>query len=149
MKWLWAAYRRGVFDRLPEFPQGMDTFQFQTAFLNAVSEKLFSAGGEIWLFIAPTVRGEIPIGMVNATPSAGHLQPHVVWFPEASGRNKMECTLKWLVEMKKTWKIDIWANPDDYQFFWHLCKYGVLRTVGKYRKFFPNGHDAYLFQSVT
>ena len=149
MKWLWAAYRRGVFAHLPEFPDGMDTFDFQTTILGVLSENIFGRKGEAWLFIAQTPRGEIPVGMVIAVPNRGHIEPHVFWFPEASARNKLECAIKWLHEMKKTWKIDLWIRASDWQFYDHLCKYGLLRTVGKYRKHFEDGEDAFIFQSVS
>lgn len=148
MKWLWAAYRRGVFGHLPEFPAGMDTATFQQAML-AVFGDLLARGGDGWLFLARTAKGEIPVGLVIAFPNRGHIEPHVFWFPEAGARNKLECALKWLVEMKQRWKIDLWIRARDWQFYDHLCKYGVLRTVGKYRGCFEDGEDAFIFQSVN
>ena len=148
MKWLWAAYSRGVFSHLPEFPEGLDKFEFQSTMLAILGGNIFRPGGEAWMFLARTPRGEIPVGLVIAVPNRGHAEPHVFWFPEASARNKLECCIKWLQEMKKTWKIDLWIRPADWQFYDHLCKYGLIRTIGKYRNCFDNGEDALIFQSV-
>lgn len=147
MKWLWAAYRRGVFAHLPEFPGGFDPFAFRKAMM-AVFADLLARGGDAWIFIATTPKGEIPVGLVIAFPNRGHAEPHQFFFPEASPRNKLECSLKWLVEMKKRWKIDIWVRASQSGMFDHLCRYGVIRTVGKYRGCFEDGEDAFIYQSV-
>ena len=146
MKWLWAAYRRGVFKDTARFPEGLDTFQFQNTVLQFLAD-LFERHGEAWVAIGKTERGEIPIGFAVGTPGEHrHLETHIFWFPEASPRNKLECALKWLVDMKTDWRIDIWAREGSWKFFDHLCKYGVLRPVGKYKDF--DGSDAMFYQGV-
>ena len=149
MKWLWAAYRRGVFAHLPEFKDGMDTFQFQNTFLVMLGDRILGRGGEAWIFLGKTQRGEIPIGLAVGVPGEHkHLEPHVFWFPEASPRNKLECILKWLIDFKSDWRVDIWAKQPSWKFFDHLCKYGVLRPVGKYRDCFDDGGDGMLYHGV-
>lgn len=148
MKWLWAAYRRGVFSHLPEYPEGLDTFQFQTAMLGAISN-ILQTGGDAWIVTAKTLKTEMPVGLAILAVNGKHAEPHVFWFPEASARNKLECSVKWLTEMKQKYKLDLYIREPDWHFFDHLCKYGLLRTVGKYRNFFDNGEDAMLFQSVS
>lgn len=147
MKWLWAAYRRGVFAHLPEFPDGLDPFEFRTAIMLAL-DYILRAGGDAWVVVGVTPRGNIPVGLVTAVSHRGHIEPSVLWFPEASPRNRVECAVKWLHEIKKTHKIDLWVRPRDWQLFDHLCKYGLLRTIGKYRGHFDDGDDAFILQSV-
>lgn len=52
----------------------------------------------------------------------------MTWFPWASKRNVIECSLKFLRD------IDLYvvgySSTDDKDFFVHLCKYGVIRRVG-------------------
>lgn len=149
MRWLWAAYRRGVFSHLPEFAEGLDRDSFMATMLALLGSRIFKPGGEAWVFDGQTALGFIPIGMLIAVPNRGHAEPHLFWFPEASPRNKLECCVKWLHEMKQVWKIDLWIKEPDWQFYGHLCKYGLLRTVGKYRNCFEDGGDALIFQSVS
>lgn len=148
MKWLWAAYRRGVFSHLPEFPPGLESSEFRSVIL-AVLADLLSRGGEGWIFLAETERGSIPVGLIIGFPNRGHCEPHLFWFPEASARNKLECCVKWLHEVKRRWKIDIWVRASQTSLFEHLCKYGLIRTVGKYRGCFEDGEDAFIYQSVN
>lgn len=77
-------------------------------------------------------------------------EPHVLWFPWASKRNKLECTVGFLVELKKRVPFFIPAMERDVSFFRHVGKYGVLRQVGKWRDWpmFKNGENAVIFQSV-
>jgi len=145
MKYVWAAYKRGVFDHIPEFTPDLDPFAFNGLFLAIIGEKVLGQGGEVWIF-----EDKIPVGMIVATPGGeSHIEPHSFWFPEATPRNKLEFTLRWIIDMKKTYKLDIWPREKDWKFFHHLCKYGVLRPVGKRRKFFLDGEDAMYFQEVS
>lgn len=144
MKYLWAAYKRGVFKELP--PE-LDPFDFRRTVLASLEGIL--AAGEAWTLSAKTPKGEIPVGLVLARIKDGFCEPTVFWFPEASARNKLETSLRWLIDHKQKYKLVLWIGPKDWTFFGHLCKYGVLRTVGKYRGYFPDGTDALLFQGVT
>jgi hypothetical protein len=150
MPYLWAGYMRGAFDAVPELVEGMDSQEFLGVFLALIGDRVLADGGDVWTFFANTPKGEIPVGVVIASASReNHLEPHVFWFPEASARNKLECALKWIVETKEKHKLDMWVAEADWKFYDHLCKYGAIRTVGKRRKFFMDGRDAYLFQEVS
>lgn len=109
--------------------------------------KIFQSGGEAWMFYG---RQAIPLGMVvgHIVPETQSMEPHVFWFPEATARNKLECALKWLVDMKAKYALFLWIKEPDWNFYLHLCKYGAIREVGKYRNF-PGGGDAMLFQGVS
>jgi hypothetical protein len=106
---------------------------------------IFQAGGEAWVFYG---KASVPIGLIVAHIAGGRMEPHVFWFPEATARNRLECSLKWLVDMKPRYALFIFAKEPEWKFFEHLGKYGVIRAVGKYRNF-PGGGDAMLFQGVT
>ena len=100
-----------------------------------------------------TSKGEIPIGLASVRyeqcGKSRHSYPHVVWFPEASRRNRLECALKFLIELKNKSLVLISARAGEVEFFDHLCKYGVLRGVGKIWSYFGPGEDAVVFQGVT
>ena len=105
---------------------------------------VLNGGGEVWLFYAGKPH---PVGMVVGPRAGLGMEPHVFWFPEATARNKLECALKWLVDMKSKCALFLWIREPDWNFYNHLCKYGAIRPVGKYRNF-PGGGDAMLFQGT-
>ena len=149
LKYLWAAYKRGAFDAVPEFaPPGLDAVGFSEAAI-AFIEQFIGRGGEMYSLIGRTEHGRIPVGMVILLLGGDFAEPHVTWFPEASPRNRLELALAFLVEQKRHHKLLIWVRQRDWKLFNHLCKYGVIRTVGKYRGYFPDGDNAFLFQGVN
>src|SRR3990172_8443150 len=102
-------------------------------------------GGDAFIAISKTPRGEIPIGLCAMTMSQGQAWPHVFWFPEATIRGRLECTLKFLVALKEKVNVVIPSPSGDVAFFDHLCKYGVLRRIGTGRGWF-GASDATLFE---
>lgn len=145
MKYVWAAYKRGVFDQNPEIPSDLDPFEFKSVFLGILGTYILGSGGEAWI-----LEDKIPIGMVlGSLGGRNHLEPHVFWFPEATPRNKIEFSVRWIVDVKKKYKLDIWVHEANWKFYHHLCKYGIVRPVGKRRKFFNDDTDAMYFQEVN
>ena len=147
--WLWAAYKRGVFGN--DFPQDLNSAGF-TALLAGELEGLIRAGGDAYVLMAPTKRGVIPVGValvVKGAVKSGHNQgePFAYWFPEASPRNRLECTLKGLIDLKKDLVVRIHAPRPVWRFLDHLCKYGVIRRVGTVRGWYLDG-DAGEWQGV-
>jgi hypothetical protein len=129
-------------------PAGLQPPEFRKLTLAHVG-RVLEGGGEVFTFIGKTVKGEIPIGMVVANMNGKCCEPHVFWFAEATPRNKLECSLKWIVDMKEKVALFLWVREPDAHFFEHLGKYGCVRCVGKYRNFPLWSGDAYLFQGVT
>lgn len=140
--YLWAAYRKNVFK--DELPDGLTTEDFTKVILATIGN-VIQAEGEVWIFYGQSDR---PVGMIVGHVAGDRMEPHVFWFPWSTPRNRLECSLKWLVDMKPRFSLFIWAKEPNWNFFFHLCKYGVIREVGKYRKF-PGGGDAMLFQGVS
>lgn len=146
--YLYVAYKRGVFSHLGEMPDGLSPSEFKKYML-AAAGRVLEAGGELFVFIAKTPYGEMPVGLVVAHIMDIRLEPHVFWFHEASARNRLECALKWILDMKSKYALFIWCKEPDWKFFNHLGKYGAVRCVGKYRNFPHLNADAFLFQGVT
>jgi len=151
MKYVWAAYKRGAIGG-PIFPEGLEPADFRSR-LADLAIKMIRGNGEVTVLIGKTARGEIPLGLVMTIVTAGgdhapSASSHVQWFPEASPRNKLECAAKFLVDLKENVNVSITAAEPDWPFYAHLCDYGILRPVGKYRKWFTNGGDAMLYQAV-
>jgi hypothetical protein len=151
MKYVWAAYKRGAI-KGPLFPEGLEPADFR-AKLADLAIKLIRGNGEITILVGKTAHGQIPLGLVITVLAVGGdhapcASSHVQWFPEASARNKLECGARFLVDLKETVNVSISAAERDWPFYAHLCKYGILRPVGKYRKWFMDGGDAMLYQAV-
>ena len=142
LPYLWAAYRRGVFDDV--FPPSLTTAQFRAAIEDVVAG-LLDSGGDVFILKAKTGRGVIPVGLVDMVIHCGQGWPHVRWFPEASLRNRLECAMRFLSTGKLNMVVA--ALPEDVALFDHLCKYGVLRRIGVGIKW-HQGLDATLFETA-
>ena len=136
-------------DRAEFIPKNMTRDEFVYVFTGLVG-KLIDAGGDAFVLFGKSAQyGRIGIGLVTVARDANKLYPHVVWFPEATMRNRLESAARFLVEIKKMGVVLIYTIEAEARFFYHLGKYGILRPVGKIRGYFPDGGDSMLFQSVT
>lgn len=90
------------------------------------------------------------VGILAALPSADRylLTPRVIWFPWASSRNRLECSLKWLTEARKTTMPVFHVDEALRGFFRHLCRYGVLREVGVEHHVPRPGRTSWRYQAV-
>lgn len=88
------------------------------------------------------------MGVITALVFQYRVYPHVDWFPEASARNKIECIVHYLQEIKRVIHANVVSRPEDVHFFDHICKYGLLRRVGTLRKYHPDGANAELYETV-
>lgn len=146
--YLFAAYKRGY---LPVFAENLDRAGFVAELVQRVV--MARQVGDCTILVGRTERKDapygdmIPVGFVVMDVYQNLAWPHVVWFPEASTRNKVECALKYLVYLKESHKGIIVCNGRDVPFFSHLNKYGVIRQVGKLRGYY-DGEDGFLFETV-
>ena len=90
------------------------------------------------------------VGSVIIEGHGYHRNAEFQWFPEASPRNKLECSLKALLDIKKGHLLMFTvAEGRDMVFLGHLCKYGVLRRVGTIHRYLEDGTHAGLFQTKS
>ena len=150
MRWLWAAYRKGA---LPELPPELS----QDDFHNAVLEKLLgerpSRGA--WLLWAPAwneglgMKGEgRPIGFMIAYSAGAALEPHVLWFPWSSPRNRLEAVMQWLNEARKRSGVIVFVQDEDKRLYERLEDFKVLRRAGTLFGYWGNGKPALLFETI-
>lgn len=143
--WLWVAYVKGGFHSLP---RGMAKSELMTALADR-----YAGASEVYILTAKSKEagrnGSLdPVGLV-ATLSDGYtVRPKVEWFPMSSNRNKIEATLKWLHEMRKTRMPVFHVTPEDQPFFAHMCRYGVARLIGQVKNHTAPGVDAWEYQGV-
>lgn len=150
IKFLYAAYKRQA--KLNWIPDDLPPAEFRDAVFTRIAEHR-AMGGDILTMIGHTSLGEIPLGImeVNVTV-ADHIRPqavpHALWFPEASPRNKIESTVRFLDQLRQSFAVMIVAAEANWMFFNRVCQYGVLRPVGKLRNYHADGSDAMFYQGT-
>lgn len=139
-RWLYAAYKKGGFKETPE-DLTPDEFIFH-------SLEAFDGIDRIYLAVGKTRKGEIPVGVSRVNENAHLLEVHAEWFPWASDRNIMESTARFLDEHRKQFNI---IMPTLKQYQANLAyhgRLGLVRSVGKIERYFPDGETAYVFQTT-
>lgn len=76
-----------------------------------------------------TVEG-LPIGICNLIEAEGMLEPHVVWHPEATMRQKYVGFLNGMKELGARKNVLLMAIEDQKDFYEMWVERGVLRKVG-------------------
>ena len=94
MRWIWAAYRMGALEEY--IPSGLE----QTAFLQAAADIIALQHEVFGGFVK-----EKMMCIALATFSSHRMEPHVIWFPWATDRNKLELGVKFFADMRKRYKV--------------------------------------------
>lgn len=138
LPYLWAAYRRGVFNG--GLREGLSINE-----LGPALDLLFH-GRQAWVLSADTKQGVIPIGIVTAFKMAYTWWPHVVWFPEATPRTKMETIVRYLETVGRMKNMVIVSRETEAHFFRRCFRYARGREIGMIMHYNENG-NAILFQT--
>ncbi len=93
-----------------------------------------------------------PVGIAAVEKPGMKIQPHAIWFPWASPRNKVESASQYLNEIRRQrgpngrfYKALIWAPEKTWTFFEHMMRRGILKRSGKVENWFDDGSTAMLF----
>jgi len=93
-----------------------------------------------------------PVGLAIVTYSQTYDRrrafPHVIWFKEATARQRLEITLRFLLKLKKSNLVVIEAKQPYWPFFDHLCKYGALRRVGTIKYAYGADGKTAIYQGI-
>lgn len=116
---LYLAYRGGTFDNLPGGPdKGLSKEEFSRKAIEAIAR---------WDDAIILEAGK-PVGLAVVHLLGLHGLVNIFWFPWASPRNKLETTLKFILDHKR--HIHLMAASGEKRFFDHLYRYGVVRGIG-------------------
>lgn len=136
VKYAWAGYKQGALKDMagPLADDGMSAEEFNATFQGTVAARYHGA----WTLFADTKRGFLPVGMVFAfyshadiTLSPFMIIGDIVWFPWASGRNKVESAVNFFHNIRSTVPMMDYAYGDtNRRFFEMICSHGVMRRVG-------------------
>jgi len=147
-KYLWAAYKLGYLAQM-EPPPDPDQLSFSARLLQMAID-VREAGGELFMMLASGKPvGFAEVGIHTSRGVRRQLFPHAIWFKHATSRNRLECWLRFTVDLKQEDNVVLFAAQENWRFFDHLCKYGCIRAVGKFRGYFADGGDAMLYQGVN
>lgn len=131
IKYLFAAWRMGKLDFEGFSPEGMTADAFVEAFGAYIAERYQVAYA---LVARAPGKDVMPVGVVfGIIPLHGKKVVwcgDFTWFPWASKRNKLECAVHFLNQMRKEWLVLGFSDMGAVPFFEHVCRYGVLRRVG-------------------
>lgn len=93
------------------------------------------------------VETDRPVGVIVTLTDGYRFEPHAIWFPWASLRNRLEGSLKFLNQERKDRLGIIYMGLDQKRFLEQMARYGVIRRVGTVKSFFEPGRDAVFFQT--
>ena len=136
MRFAWGAYAMGYFPAM--FPKGMSAKQF--------TEMLFDV---LDLFASEHVVEDNgrPVGLIAAKGEDSFFEPHAQWFPWATSRQILAGSAKYLDKQRRAGRWGLIYVPADHRdFASHLCRYGLLRSVGQFMHH-PQG-QRYVFETV-
>tara|TARA_Y100000310_G_scaffold180645_1_gene180566 strand:+ start:211 stop:732 length:522 start_codon:yes stop_codon:yes gene_type:complete len=151
----YVAYKKGDFDRmLHQLAERFDLpleEELTKAELRAVIGD-YIGFGEFYTMTGrasafKSVDGDVPIGLLGADRDRHILWPHIEWFSWASPRNKIECALKFLTDMRVDNIIYVFARPEDHGFWMRMAQYGVFRRIGKSEDHWTDGAESVIWRS--
>lgn len=144
MKYAWAAYKKSAF---PSFAEGLTADEFKARFEEFVVANHHAA----WTLIAPTLHGNIPVGIVLAAwaPNAPYMIVNgLCWFPWASNRNILEAIVCFLSGVRKELQLVFYALPEHKRTYEVCAMHGVVRRVGTSFVALP-GRQAAVFETFV
>ena len=143
LRYIWAAYSMGGFPTLAErFADGkMDAAEFK----KELGDELVANYDEAWTLSADSDKGPRPVGLVlgfcshwNPAFSPFMIVADMIWFPWATPRNKIETTVKFFHEVRKTTQMVEYSKREYQKFFDMVCAHGVLRRAGTSHVVYPD-----------
>jgi len=146
LAYLWAAYR---LDGLPEtyVRRGLDKDAFMVRMVD-----LIASVADAKILMGPRNGVPCPVGLATIGGTGERLQPHAVWFPWATARNKIECTSDYLNNLRRErsatgryLKGIIFAREETWTFFNHIMRRGILKRCGKIERWFDDNTPAMLY----
>jgi len=93
--------------------------------------------------------GFAPVGLAKAMYNEWKLEPHADWFPWATPRNKLRCSVAYLYKQRCSKDVGVTivhAQKEAAHYFRHLKKYVPLYPVGKIPAGHPEGDDFVFYQ---
>lgn len=123
MRWLWAAYRKGLWQDVAGSELDQEAF---AEFVATVAEGL----SEAFIITAPNETEDMPVAVGSVIERSVWLEPHLDFFPWATPRNKIEAAVKFALEMRKIKPLFIAVERKHQSWTDHILRYGVISRSG-------------------
>jgi hypothetical protein len=127
LKWIGAAWRKGGLKALGEDFARTDLAPDE---MLGRARELLSRLPSAWMLEAPVQGRPRPVGLLAGTVDDRRLTPHVLWFPWASKRNRLEAVVKFLNVARRDFVVLVWARRDEAKFFECVARHGILKRMG-------------------
>lgn len=88
-----------------------------------------------------------PVGFIGAVDNGYRMEPHALWFPWATDRNRLESWLNFLNKIRVTRLAIVIVPEKELNIYKHLERYGVIQRRGTIIRFFEDGQSAAIYQS--
>lgn len=136
-----VAWKRGSF---PGFMDGADKEEFLDQMVDRIA-----GSGAAYVLEAASPKGHIPVGLMLMASHGHRVEPHVSWFSWAMPRQKMESVVHLVNELRRQFLVVVPAKKEDWPFYTHVCKHGIMKRVGKAEDWFgfEAGNDSMIFIS--
>ena len=128
-------------------PAGLDKENFTERMVDLIVNF-----ADVKTMMAPRHGVPSPVGIAIVERGGSRIQPHAIWFPWATVRNKIESAAHYLSELRRQrdpngrfYKGLIWAPEATWTFFEHMMRRGILKRCGKVENWFYDGSPAMLF----
>ena len=93
-------------------------------------------------------RARCPIGLIVVLRrNKRTVEPHVVWMPWATSRNKIETIVQFLDDMRRGQTVLILSRPDTRPFWSHLRRYAVLNFKATIDRYYEDEENAQVWQT--
>jgi hypothetical protein len=143
MRWLWAAYKMDTWDGRLFAGMTQDTFTEDVI-------SIITAADVAHIIEAPGDRGLQPVGIVLARVfgKGRCLEPHVDWFPWSTVRNRMEGSAHYLKSVGRQFKIFLFIDQENLQFWERIHDYRLLTRGCKVIDHYGPGEHAMMFYTL-
>jgi len=122
--------------------EGLDQEGFKSGL-----ERVLATFNTHYLMLARSEGEPRPVGMIGAIDGGYRIEPHALWFPWATPRNKLESWLNFLNKIRVTRLAIVYVPEKEISIYQHLERYGVIQRRGTISRFFEDGQFAAIFQT--
>ena len=141
MRWLWAAYRQGIWRDIMSGDLTAQAFEEK-------ARELINSAPHNWIIDAPGTDGLHPVGIILGQNLGKGIEPFVTWFPWATNRNQLEAAAVFLRAISKQFSIFVFAAEDAIRFWTLLKHYGLVRQGCKVKDYFSPGEHAMFYYAT-
>lgn len=110
--------------------------------------RTIASAGVAYLLEGPSPKGPVPVGIALGQLVRHRIEPSFHWFSWARPRQKIECAVHFINEVRRSQLVVVPAPRADWPFWERICRHGIMKRIGKSEDFIGWGEDGMIFQSL-